>query len=99
MERTYNLPHSLQAKTQIAIKEILEKGYIKESKSSWVNNIRPVEKKDGTVRIINNFIALNKLVELDGYSLPNMDMLLYSLRGAAWFTKLDLKDGGFPNPN
>ena len=49
VESTWTIPKKLESATDMAIQTLLKKGLIKESKSSWVNNIKPVEKADGSV--------------------------------------------------
>lgn len=68
VEKVYNTLKQLENQIEIAIEKLLKKGYIKKSESTWVNNLRPVLKPDGSIRVTTNLIALNKLVELDKYS-------------------------------
>ena len=44
--------------------------------STWVENIVPVRKKNGGIRICVDFRNLNKSSLKDNYALPNMDHLL-----------------------
>ncbi|KAF9760950.1 Transposon Ty3-G Gag-Pol polyprotein [Nosema granulosis] len=69
----YRIPQSLETKIYEEIARLLSKGYIRESRSSWLNNVRPVVKKDGSVRLTTNLIKLNDFVDLDSYSLPRME--------------------------
>lgn len=96
--KPYQIPQAIENKVLIAINELKEKKYIIESKSSWCNNLVPVEKPDGTVRITVNFKLLNQLVEPDKYSLPRMDTIVHGLYGKKIFSKIDLKDGFFHIP-
>ncbi|WUR04560.1 endonuclease [Vairimorpha necatrix] len=95
VEKVYTLPKKLEEGVEKSIKELLRKNYIRKSKSTWLNNLRPVIKPDGSIRVTTNLVSLNKLVELDNYSLPHIDKLLYGLRGKKYFSKLDLKDAFF----
>jgi hypothetical protein len=97
-EPAWAIPQKLREGTNKTIAELEAKGYIRDSNSTWSSNIRPVEKPDGSIRIATNLVALNKLVELDKYSLPNIEEILFSLHGKKWFSKLDLKDGFFQIP-
>lgn len=94
----YNMPKQWEGKIEEAIRKLLSEGYIRKSESTWVNNIRPVLKLDGSIRITTNLVALNKIVELDGYSLPNIDEMLCNLKNMEYFTKLNMKDGFFQIP-
>ncbi|KAF9744812.1 Retrovirus-related Pol polyprotein from transposon opus, partial [Nosema granulosis] len=58
-----------------------------------LNKVRPVIKPNGSLRLTANFIALNNLVILDKYSLPDMMEMLYKLNDKVYKTKIDLKDG------
>lgn len=91
----YKIPQAMEIKVEEEIERLLKKGYIKESKSSWLNNVRPVLKKDGSVRLTTNLMKLNDIVELDSYSLPRMEEILSNLRNKKVFTKIYLKEGFF----
>lgn len=90
VEKVYNLPKMMEEGVEIAINELIDKGYIRRSKSTWLNNIRPVVKPDGSIRVTTNLVNLNKLVELDRCSLPNIDHILYGLCDMAWFSKIGI---------
>lgn len=98
VERIYSLPKKLQAGIDKAMKNLIEKKYIQKSQSTWVNNIRPVIKPSRDIRVTTNLVALNKLVKLYRYSLPNIDEIIYNLKGKKFFTKLDIEDGVFRIP-
>ena len=96
--KPYRIAQSLEEKVIKEIGELKSKGYIVESKSSWCNNLVPVEKPDGSTRITVNFKMLNQLVAPDKYSLPRMDSIVHGLYGKRFFSKIDLKDGFFHIP-
>ena len=52
-----------------------------------------VSKKDGTWRMYVDYKDLNALTITDAYLLPRIDDLLHRLRGARYFTKMDLQLG------
>jgi hypothetical protein len=60
--------------------------------SSWLNPVRPVEKKDGTIRLCIDFRHLNKLVKKNQYSLPRITDILERLKGQRFFSTLDIKE-------
>lgn len=97
-EKTWQIPKSLEVGTKTALDKLIEEKRVGESFSTWVNNLNPVQKPDGSIRITTNLVKLNDLVELDQYSLPNMDKTLFSLRDQEYFSKIDLKDGFFQIP-
>jgi hypothetical protein len=73
------------------IKELLEKGFICPSSSSWGAPVIFVPKKDGTQRLCMDYDALNEVTIQNKYPLPRIDDLLDQLRGACVFSKIDLR--------
>jgi ketosteroid isomerase-like protein len=73
------------------IQELLQKGHIHPSSSPCRSLIALVQKKDGTWRLCIEYIALNKITVQNWYSIPQIDDLLDQLRGAKFFSKIDLK--------
>jgi hypothetical protein len=75
------------------IKELLEKGFIHPSSSSWGAPVIFVPKKDGTQRLCMDYCALNEVIVKNKYSLPRIDDLFDQLCGACVFSKIDLLSG------
>jgi hypothetical protein len=82
---------NVQIKKQI--QELLGKGVIMPNTSPCGSPIVLVPKKDGPWRMCVDFRALNKITVNNHYPLPRIDDLLDQLRGAKYFTKLDLRSG------
>jgi hypothetical protein len=72
------------------IKELLEKGFIHPSSSSWGGPVIFVLKKDGTQRLCMDYHALNEVTIKNKYPLPRVDDLLDQLCGVCVFCKIDL---------
>lgn len=49
---------------------MIDMGFIRESKSSWCNKIRPVDKPDGSIRICADLMALNITTEKEEEEMP-----------------------------
>ena len=90
---TYRMsqPEMDELKKQLA--ELMEKGFITESKSPYGAPVLFVKKKDGTLRMCIDYRALNKITIKNKYPLPRIDDLLDRLLGAKYFSKIDLRSG------
>ena len=75
------------------IKELLEKGVIRESESQYASPIVLVRKKNGDIRMCVDYRQLNSRTRKDQYSIPKMEDALHDMSGACWFSTLDLKSG------
>ena len=75
------------------IKELLEKGYIRRSSSLWGAPVLLVEKKDGSLRMVVDYRALNEVTIKNKYPLPMINDLFDQLQGAKVFSKIDLRSG------
>ena len=73
------------------IKENLEKNFIRKSISPAGAPILFVRKKDGTLRMCIDYRKLNDITIRNSYPLPLINDLLEKVRGAKFFTKLDLR--------
>lgn len=85
-----------QAKLQCLAK-ILEEYHriklIRPSRSDWASNIVMVPKKDGSWRMCMDFRPLNRVARCCQFPLPRINDILQNLRGAKYFSALDLAKG------
>ena len=75
------------------LRDLTEKGYIQPSVSPFGAPVLFVPKKDGSMRMCIDYRALNRVTVHNRYPLPRIDELLDRLRGAQFFTKIDLRSG------
>ena len=78
---------------KLRLQELLEKGFIHPSVSSWGASMLFVKKKDGTLRLCVDYRQLNKMTVKNKYPLPRIDDLFDQLKGASVFSKIDLQFG------
>jgi len=72
------------------LKENLETGQIHPSKSPMASPVFFIKKKDGTLWLVQDYRALNTMTVKNKYPLPLISKLINKLRGAKYFTKLDV---------
>ena len=75
------------------ITEHLRRGYIRPSKSPMASPFFFVDKKDGKLRPVQDYRALNDVTIKNAAPLPLIPELIDKLRGARYFTKLDIRWG------
>ncbi|KAJ6836862.1 uncharacterized protein M6B38_324605 [Iris pallida] len=75
------------------IKELLSKGFIQPSASPWGAPVYFVKKKDGTLRLVIDYRALNEVTIKNKYPLPRIDQLFDHLGETRVFSKIDLRSG------
>ena len=85
-------PHEVEEVCQ-HIQEMLDRGAIWPSQSSWCNLVILVWKKDGTLRFCIDFRHLNACTKKDSYPIPKCLETMESLVGARYFSTMDLKSG------
>ncbi len=73
------------------IQELLEKGYIRTSTSSFGSPVMMVPKphQPDKLRMVIDYRALNKLTMRNRYPLPNVDQMFEELQGAKVFSAFD----------
>ena len=87
------IPPADYADARSHIKELQEKGIIRESASQFASPIVLVRKKNGDLRLCIDYRKLNGRTVRDQYSIPKIEDTLHAMNGAHWFSCLDLKSG------
>ena len=75
------------------IHKLLDNGIIRESHSPYASPVVLVRKKDGSLRLCVDYRKLNAKTVKDAFPLPRIDESLDALRGACWFSTIDLASG------
>ncbi|KAL8135020.1 hypothetical protein AgCh_009885 [Apium graveolens] len=75
------------------LQDLLYRGIIRPIVSPWAAPVLFVKKKDGSMILCIDYRELNKLTIKNIYPLPRIDDLFEQLKGAAWFSKIDLRSG------
>ncbi|WZY70984.1 hypothetical protein YC2023_003224 [Brassica napus] len=89
----YRMAPAEMAELKKQLEELLDKGFIRPSSSPWGAPVLFVRKKDGSMRLCIDYRGLNRVTVKNKYPLPRIDELLDQLKGAKWFSKIDLASG------
>jgi hypothetical protein len=89
-KRPYRTIVKQLAELKEQLQELLDKGYICPSLSSWGAPVIFITKKDGTQRTCIIYCSLNEVTIKNKYPLPWTDDLFDQLKAACLFYKIDL---------
>ncbi len=70
--------------------EEVEKGYIQPSKSPYASPFFYIKKKDGKLRLVQDYWKINAIMIRNQYPLPLISNLIHDLSNAHIYTKLDI---------
>src|SRR5882757_8011837 len=91
--KVYPMSPSEQKELDVFLKENLETGRIRPSKSPMASPVFFIKKKDGALRLVQDYQPLNNITVKNKYPLPLISELINKLQGAKYFTKLDVRWG------
>jgi hypothetical protein len=89
--KVYPMTLTEQTEMDAFLEEALATGRIRQSKSPLGALVFFIKKKDGKLRFIQDYQALNAITRKNRYPLPLIDDLIHRLKDAQYFTKLDVR--------
>ena len=91
--KNYNLTLEEQIELDKFLKENLDKGYIRPSQSPMASQFFFIKKKDGKLQPCQDYQYLNDWTVKNTYLLPLISELMDKLKGAKYFSKMDVQWG------
>jgi len=91
--KVYPLSPVKQKELDSFLEENLRTGRIHPSKSPMAAPVFFIKKKDGSLRLVQDYRALNSIMVKNKYPLLLISELISQLRGARYFTKLNVRWG------
>ena len=91
--KSYPMSPNEQEELDKFLKEHVSKGYLVPSKSSMASPVFFIKKKDGKLRLVQDYRRLNKITIKNRYPLPLAADIVNRLMGARYFTKFDVRWG------
>jgi hypothetical protein len=88
--KVYPISVTEQSELDRFLTENLETGRIRQSKSPMASPVFFIKKKDGSLQLVQDYWMLNDMTVKNKYPLPLISELVNQLRGAKYFTKLDI---------
>ncbi len=92
-QKPYRTPLAQREVVEEHIKSMLEAGIIRPSTSPWASPLVVVTKATGGKRICADYRQVNRVLKMNSYPLPNIDDIWPALKGAKYFSSLDLRAG------
>jgi hypothetical protein len=86
----YPMTLTEQTEMDVFLEKALATGHIRQFKSPLGAPVFFIKKKDGKLHFVQDYQALNAITRKNRYPLPLIDNLIHWLKGAHYFTKLDI---------
>ncbi|CAB3993128.1 Retrovirus-related Pol poly from transposon [Paramuricea clavata] len=84
-----SIPRPLYPEVKAYIEDLLNRNFIRKSKSPFSSSVVCVRKKDGGLRLCVDYRALNQKTVPDRHPIPRIQETLDNLGGNHWFSVLD----------
>ena len=84
-----SIPRPLYPEVKSYIEDLLNRNFIRKSKSSFSSSVVCVRKKDGGLRLCVDYRSLNQKTVPDRHPIPRIQETLDNLGGNHWFSVLD----------
>ena len=78
---------------QTEVVKLLKNESIRESTCEWAANCSTVRKKDGTVRVLQDFRGINALLKSQSGGLGELQYIIDEMEGLKYFSSIDLASG------
>ena len=96
--KPYPIPLKLYEKMNKEIKRLLDLDIIAKSNSMYSSPTFPLIKRNGDIRLIVDYRALNKVTEKESFPFPNVLDQVRSIPKSKIFSQLDMKNGYYQVP-
>ena len=91
--KPYRLPYATRQELKKDIREMLDLGIIRESKSPYASPVVIVKNSDGSNRVCVDYRKLNKRTVFDPEPMPTAEELFQKTGNDKFFSKIDLSKG------
>jgi hypothetical protein len=87
VQKKYNsIPKPLYPEVKQYIEDLLNRKFIRKSKSAYSSPVICVRKKDGTLRLCVDYRELNRRTIADSHPLPKVQTTVENIGGNSWFS-------------
>ena len=91
----YRVPFTQKAELKRQLDELLAAGHIERAQSLFGAGVLFVEKHDKPLRLCVDYCRLNAQTIKDVYPTPRVEDAINDMKGALYFSKIDLRSGFF----
>ncbi|GFV85105.1 retrovirus-related Pol polyprotein from transposon 297 [Trichonephila clavipes] len=92
-QRAYRVSPTERRIIHEEVQKMLDEGIVQPSESPWSSPVVLVRKKDGSWRFCVDYRKLKSVTKKDVYPMPRIDDTLDCLKGAKFFSSMDLRSG------